>query len=625
MDLLRDILASQQAGNASNFDGIDQYVKGAQAQTDLSKTQEDNRILSSREASNQAIANGDLVGALRNAQASGDLTYQNNLLNHINANRQTLGALAQNLTQVAPEHRQAALAAANNTLGGLDVDTSALNGADNTTLGALANSVIDPNDQIKNNQKQQGLGIDQQNANTNQYNSQTSRINSGIEQQNADTAVNRLGIEATHYGNADQADAYKLSHGTYTDENGNTYSYIDPDAPKAMPYTGPATLADRNNNPGNLVFAGQPGAQQTSSGYASFANPQDGIQANLNQINRDINVHGFNTIDSLVDHWASTSPADQRRAYKIALARQLNRGVNDRLTSDDASALLPSMARQEGYHGNLNMAPQATAPASPASQPVDVNQANAVDPTNPIEEAAPTAQSSTPVDNGPASTRMVTLPSGQQVEARLVKAGRRPLNADKQTDKQAQAGVNYDMAKAADAVMERAERNGDIPSQHRIIANLPAWYAVTGLPGSEERGKLNEYDNAARHFSQEANSLYHPQGGSQYTQEEQNHLVLVNPYDTQGVVNTKAAYRKNVMNDLKVRSTPAGKVTEQTLEPGFVNPTQYDARTGTTSAIPSQDDVNAVRQAVKNNDINTLNTFKQKYGEAQLDRFLNTL
>ena len=127
MDLLNDILASQAAGGQSNFNGIDTYVKGAQAPVALAKAREDNNILSSREVSNAQIANGDLVGALRTAKSSGDQQYQNNLMNHINQNRQTLGSIAQNLTNIAPEHRQAALNAANGTLGGLDVDTSSLN------------------------------------------------------------------------------------------------------------------------------------------------------------------------------------------------------------------------------------------------------------------------------------------------------------------------------------------------------------------------------------------------------------------------------------------------------------------------------------------------------------------
>ena len=44
------------------------------------------------------------------------------------------------------------------------------------------------------------------------------------------------------------------------------------------------TLADRNNNPGNLRFAGQKGAILGDKGFARFPTPQDGFNALKRQI-----------------------------------------------------------------------------------------------------------------------------------------------------------------------------------------------------------------------------------------------------------------------------------------------------------------------------------------------------
>lgn len=46
----------------------------------------------------------------------------------------------------------------------------------------------------------------------------------------------------------------------------------------------PGSLAYTNNNPGNLIYAGQSGASQGASGFAKFPDYSTGYQALLNQI-----------------------------------------------------------------------------------------------------------------------------------------------------------------------------------------------------------------------------------------------------------------------------------------------------------------------------------------------------
>jgi len=46
----------------------------------------------------------------------------------------------------------------------------------------------------------------------------------------------------------------------------------------------PGTLAYQNNNPGNLIYAGQTGATQGAGGFAKFSSYQDGLNALNNQL-----------------------------------------------------------------------------------------------------------------------------------------------------------------------------------------------------------------------------------------------------------------------------------------------------------------------------------------------------
>lgn len=61
---------------------------------------------------------------------------------------------------------------------------------------------------------------------------------------------------------------------------------------------GPGNLNFRNNNPGNLKFAGQPGATgaDPSNGFAIFPDMATGNQALLNQLNKDVSQNSSLTL-----------------------------------------------------------------------------------------------------------------------------------------------------------------------------------------------------------------------------------------------------------------------------------------------------------------------------------------
>lgn len=78
----------------------------------------------------------------------------------------------------------------------------------------------------------------------------------------------------------------------------------------------PGSVAYINNNPGNLVYAGQPGAVAGTGGFARFDTYQDGYAALQNQITldvtrgTDVNGNPTTTVAQLMTSWAPPSEND---------------------------------------------------------------------------------------------------------------------------------------------------------------------------------------------------------------------------------------------------------------------------------------------------------------------------
>ena len=91
--------------------------------------------------------------------------------------------------------------------------------------------------------------------------------------------------------------------GTNPDAKLSTISI--PDLAKAIAtnegyFNGTSKPAIRNNNPGNLKFAHQPGATADAKGYAVFATPEAGGQALINDLTAKYNSGEFATINDLM-------------------------------------------------------------------------------------------------------------------------------------------------------------------------------------------------------------------------------------------------------------------------------------------------------------------------------------
>lgn len=100
----------------------------------------------------------------------------------------------------------------------------------------------------------------------------------------------------------------------------------------------PGSLAYRNNNPGNLVYVGQPGASPGAGGFASFASYDLGLQALRNQITldasrgTDVNGKPTTTVSELLSSWAPASENDTA-GYIASVSAQTGFDPNAPLSS----------------------------------------------------------------------------------------------------------------------------------------------------------------------------------------------------------------------------------------------------------------------------------------------------
>ena len=89
----------------------------------------------------------------------------------------------------------------------------------------------------------------------------------------------------------------------------------------------PGSVAWANNNPGNLIYAGQAGAVPGAGGFAKFSTPAAGAAALSDQITldatrgTDANGRPINTLRDLITSWAPPSQNDTA-AYIASVSNQ---------------------------------------------------------------------------------------------------------------------------------------------------------------------------------------------------------------------------------------------------------------------------------------------------------------
>lgn len=101
----------------------------------------------------------------------------------------------------------------------------------------------------------------------------------------------------------------------------------------------------RNNNPGNLNYAGQSGATKESgdSGrFAVFSSMSDGVAALYRQLQLYMK-RGVNTIESIVNKYAPAGDGNNVSAYIQKLVGATGKGANDQLSAEDNGTIFKLM------------------------------------------------------------------------------------------------------------------------------------------------------------------------------------------------------------------------------------------------------------------------------------------
>lgn len=141
-------------------------------------------------------------------------------------------------------------------------------------------------------------------------------------------------------GMAEQADriSNNLTHGRTAYDDGPQA----PGQPRGM----------RNNNPGNIRFAGQNTAIGVDAqGFAIFPTLADGIREANRQLNL-FNSRGINTIRSIVSKWAPKNE-NNTAAYIAAVAKRMGVSADQQLTAADRQRLLQAIFSQEQGKGRV--------------------------------------------------------------------------------------------------------------------------------------------------------------------------------------------------------------------------------------------------------------------------------
>ncbi len=109
-------------------------------------------------------------------------------------------------------------------------------------------------------------------------------------------------------------------------------------------YIPSGTLADRNNNPGNLRYVGQAGATQGEGGFARFNSPEDGFQALINQVQLD-QSRGL-TLQQFVNKYAPPSE-NNTSLYVQQISQWLGVDPNIQISAIDPQLLAENIAKKE--------------------------------------------------------------------------------------------------------------------------------------------------------------------------------------------------------------------------------------------------------------------------------------
>ena len=104
-------------------------------------------------------------------------------------------------------------------------------------------------------------------------------------------------------------------------------------------------LAVKNNNPGNLKFANQPGATADARGFAKFDDPQAGMNALVNQIN--IDRSRGDTLEEFISDYAPPSE-NATQNYIDYVSERTGIAPGEQIPADKVAAVAGAITQMEG-------------------------------------------------------------------------------------------------------------------------------------------------------------------------------------------------------------------------------------------------------------------------------------
>ena len=148
-----------------------------------------------------------------------------------------------------------------------------------------------------------------------------------------------------------------------------------------------ATLNVRNNNPGNLKFAGQAGARPgpmlpDGTQFAVFDTPEAGVAANVNQL-RIYGTRGINTVEKIINTWspatAHGNTPESTANYIAHVSKALGVAPNQPLDMANPQVLQAILRAQAPFEGGQGAGPSQTTQAQPTPGGI-ISNANAATP-----------------------------------------------------------------------------------------------------------------------------------------------------------------------------------------------------------------------------------------------------
>lgn len=109
---------------------------------------------------------------------------------------------------------------------------------------------------------------------------------------------------------------------------------------------GKPPLSIRNNNPGNLRFANQPGATRGEGGFAKFNSPDEGIEALRRQVYLDTQDRGL-TLSQFIAKYAPPNENNTSR-YITYVSQQTGIKPNEVVPENMIPAVMQAIVRMEG-------------------------------------------------------------------------------------------------------------------------------------------------------------------------------------------------------------------------------------------------------------------------------------